>query len=86
MVKQMIKITGTQMNKLGLYLEGVRIGTLDVDHDCIYLDYTSKEFEERFGKVDLSFEVCNYYDEVEFKDNDVIPTREYTIYYEDEEE
>lgn len=77
-----LKIEGTQMNKLGLFLNGQRIGTLDVDHYSAKINYTQAEFEEKFGKsINLSDLICDYYDEFEPVKGDPFGAIEYTGHY-----
>lgn len=77
-----LKIEGTQMNKLGLFLNGQKIGTLDADHYSAKIFYTQEEFDQKFGKgINLSDLICDYYYEFEPVKGDPFGAIEYTEHY-----
>ena len=82
----MIKIEGTKNNALRLYVDWVWVGTFDMDHNKIRLNYTKQEMIDRFGDIDLSFAVADYYNEIEItEDGGAIATVDYEVIYEEEE-
>ena len=76
----MIRITGIKQNNLNLMVDGERVGTLDVDHNKIYLDYTEEEWTNNTN-IDIAFEVADYYDELDVIDDTVVPTVEYEVIF-----
>lgn len=91
-----LKIEGIRENNLSLYLEGYNrkafIGKLDIPHNTIDICMSKEKFIDKFGDIDIAFEVAFYYNETETvldKNNNYFgekATHEYFVNYEEDDE
>lgn len=82
-----IKIKGIQNNQLRLIIDDISVGSLDIDHNKVDLFYTESEFKRKFDATakDLNYEICEYYNELHYKENEITCETEYEIRFEEEE-
>lgn len=58
-----LEVKGTRCNALILKIDNLSVGTVDVDHETIKVDYSKEEFKDCFGEFDLAQEVNNFLNE-----------------------